>query len=83
MGMIMAQLSMKAAIKKWGEHAKFAIYKEIKQMHWRNSYKPHHWHSLSKKQKEQILEFHVFVEEKRDGTINSMIISPRRMSVLP
>ena len=63
MGMIMVQLSMKAANKKWGEHAKFAISKEIKQMHWQNSYKPHHWHSLSKKQKEQILESHIFVEE--------------------
>ena len=41
-GMIMAQLSMKAAVKKWGEQAKFAISKEIKQMHWRNSYKPCH-----------------------------------------
>jgi hypothetical protein len=30
-GMIMAQLSMKAAIKKWGDEAKFAITKEMKQ----------------------------------------------------
>jgi hypothetical protein len=29
-GMVMAQLSMKAAIKKWGEQAKFAISKEMK-----------------------------------------------------
>ncbi len=65
--MIMAQLSMKAAIKKWGDEAKFAISKEMKQLHWRNSYKPKHWHSLTKKQKEQILESHIFVEQKRDG----------------
>ena len=70
-GMTMAQLSMKAAIKKWGEQAKFAISKEMKQMHWRNSYKPRHWHSLSKKQKEQVLESHIFVEQKRDGTIKA------------
>ncbi len=70
-GMIMAQLSMNAAIKTWGEQAKFTISKEIKQMHWRNSYKPCHWHSLSKKQKEQILESHIFVEQKRDGTIKA------------
>ena len=37
-GMIMAQLSMKAAIKKWGERARFAILKEMKQLHWRDSY---------------------------------------------
>ncbi len=90
-GIVMAQLSMKAAIKKWGEQANFAISKEMKQLHWRNFYKPRHWHVLTKKQKEQILESHIFVEEKRDGTIkarkviggtNNVIISPRRMSVL-
>ncbi len=29
-GMIMAQLSMKTAIKKWGERARYAILKEMK-----------------------------------------------------
>jgi hypothetical protein len=69
--MIMAQLSMKAAIKKWGNEAKFAISKEMKQLHWRNLYKPMHWHALTKKQKEQVLESHIFVEEKRDGMIKA------------
>jgi hypothetical protein len=70
-GMIMAQLSMKAAIKKWGEHAKFAILKEMKQLHWCNSYKPKHWYDLTKKQKQQILESHIFVGEKKDGAIKA------------
>ncbi len=70
-GMIMAQLSMKAAIKKWGNEAMFAISKEMKQLHLRNLYKPRHWHALTKKQKEQVLESHIFVEEKRDGTIKA------------
>jgi hypothetical protein len=70
-GMIMAQLSMKATIKKWREHARYAILKEMKQLHWHNSYKPKHWHDLSKKQKHQILESHIFVEEKQDGTIKA------------
>ena len=70
-GMIMAQLSMKAAIKKWGQEAEYAITKEMKQLHWRDSYKPKHWHELTKKQKEQILESHIFVEQKRDGLIKA------------
>ncbi len=61
-GMIMAQLSMKAAIKKWGQEAEYDIMKEMKQLHWRDLYKPKHWHELTKKQKEQILESHIFVE---------------------
>jgi hypothetical protein len=64
--MIMAQLSMKAAIKKWGEKAKFAISKEMKQLHWRNSYVPKHYHTLTKKQKDQLLESLSLL--KRNGT---------------
>jgi hypothetical protein len=70
-GMIMAQLSMKTAIKKWGLEAEYAIRKEMKQLHWCDSYKPKHWHGLTKKQKEQILESHIFVEQKRDGLIKA------------
>ncbi len=33
-GMIMAQLLMKASIKKWGADAEYAITKEMKQLHW-------------------------------------------------
>ncbi len=66
-GTVMAQLSMKAAIKKWGEKAKFAISKEMKQLHWRNSYVPKHYYTLTKKQKDQLLESHIFVKEKPEG----------------
>jgi hypothetical protein len=43
----------------------------MKQLHWRNSYNPMHWHKLTKAQKEHILESHIFVEEKRDGKIKA------------
>jgi hypothetical protein len=69
--MILAQLSMKAAIKKWGQEAEYAITQEMKQLHWHDSYKPKHWHGLTKKLKEQILESHIFVEQKRDGLIKA------------
>ncbi len=70
-GMIMAQLSMKASIKKWGAEAEYAITKEMKQLHWRYSYKPNHWHGLTKKQKEQVLESQIFLKQKRDGKIRA------------
>jgi hypothetical protein len=47
-GMVMAQLSLKTTIKKWGNETKYAVTIEMKQLHWRNSYKPKHWHELSK-----------------------------------
>jgi hypothetical protein len=61
--MIMAQLSMKASIKKWGAEAESAINKEMNQLYWQDLYKPKHWHGLTKKQKEQVLESHIFVEQ--------------------
>ncbi len=47
-GMVMAQLPLKVAIKKWGEKAKYVVISEMKQLHWRNSYMPKHWCELSK-----------------------------------
>ena len=70
-GMVMAQVSMKAALKKWGKAAEHVITIEMKQLHWRNLYKPVHWHELTKAQKEHILESHIFVEEKIDGKIKA------------
>jgi hypothetical protein len=48
-GMIMAQLLMKATINKWGQGAEHAITKQMKQLHWRDLYKPRHTHGLTKK----------------------------------
>jgi hypothetical protein len=72
-GMVMAQVSMKAALKKWGKAAEQAITIEMKQLHWHNSYKLMHWHELTQAQaqKEHILESHIVVEEKQDGKIKA------------
>ncbi len=69
-GMIMAKVPMKAALKKWGKAVEQAITIEMKQLHWHNLYKPMHWDELTKAQKEHILESHIFFEEKQDGKIN-------------
>jgi hypothetical protein len=50
-GTIMAQLSVKSTIKRWGLEAEYTIIKEMKQLYWCDSYKPKHWHGLTKKQK--------------------------------
>jgi len=42
-GIVMAQISLKAAIKKWGKEAMDSIGKEMMQLHWQNSFKPMHW----------------------------------------
>jgi hypothetical protein len=68
-GIVMTQVSMKAALKKWGKAAEQAITIETKQLYWHNLYMPMHWHDLTQAQKEHILEFHIFVEEKQDDKI--------------
>ncbi len=70
-GMVMAQVSMNAALKKWGKAAEQAITMEMKQFHWRNLYKPMHWQELTQAQREHILESHIFFEKKQDGKIKA------------
>jgi hypothetical protein len=70
-GMVMAQVSMKTALKKWGKAAEQAITIKMKQLLWCNLYKLMHWHELTQAQKEHILESHIFNEEKQDGKIKA------------
>ena len=67
----MTQLSLKAALKQWGDDAKVAVEAEAKQLHWRNSFKPVHWKDLDEDRKKCILESHVFVKKKRSGVIKA------------
>ncbi len=64
-GMVMAQVLLKAALKKWGKEAEQSVGKEMKQLHWQNSFKPMHWKSLTAKQCKKVLEYHIFVKTKR------------------
>jgi hypothetical protein len=62
--MVMAQVLLKAALKKCSREAKESIGKEMKQLHWQNSFKPMHWKSLTAKQSKKVLESHIFIERK-------------------
>jgi hypothetical protein len=47
---IMTQLSLKAGLKEWGEEAFMAAQSDMKQLHFRNTFKPKHWRELSQVQ---------------------------------
>jgi hypothetical protein len=71
-GMVMAQVSLKAALKKWGSReAEESVGKEMKQLHWQNSFTPMHCKSLTAKQRKKVLESHIFVERKQDGLLKA------------
>jgi hypothetical protein len=67
--MVMAQVLLKATLKKWGKEADESVGKEMEQLHWQNSFKPMHWKSLTAEQHKKVLESHIFVEKKRDGIL--------------
>ncbi len=67
--MIMTQLSLKAGLKRWGRKAEEAVHSEMKQLHFRDTFKPLHYHELTDAQKKTVLESHLFLKEKRDGKI--------------
>ncbi len=69
--MMMAQVLLKAALKKWGREAEESVGKKMKQLHWQNSFKPMHWKSLTAKQRKKVLESHIFVERKQDGVLKA------------
>ena len=72
---IMTQLALKAGLKKWDDKGYDAAYSEMKQLHMRDTFKPMHWSELSKEQRQTILESHMFLKEKRDGTIKGRTVA--------
>jgi hypothetical protein len=61
---IMTQLSLRSGLKQWGDKANAAVTSEMKQLHFRNTFKPKHWNELSKTQHQMVLESHMFLKEK-------------------
>jgi hypothetical protein len=48
---------------------------EMKQLHFRNTFKPKHWNKLSKTQHQMMLESHMFLKEKRDGSLKGRSVA--------
>jgi hypothetical protein len=71
----MTQLTLKAAIKTWGSKATTAAEAEMKQLHWRNSFKPVRWSELTGTQKAAVLESHIFLTQKRTGEIKGRTVA--------
>jgi len=67
--MVMKQLTLKAVIKTWGNDAKTVAESEMKQLHWRNSFRPVRINELTYEQKKTILESHIFMKKKKMGEI--------------
>lgn len=73
--LVMTQLSLKAAIKACGNKARVAAKAKMKQLHWRNSFRPVTWNELSKKKKKTVLESHIFIKQKRTGEVKGRTVA--------
>ena len=74
-GIIMAQLSLKAAEREFGViRTDKACRAEVKQLHMRNTFVPKHWDELTPKQQGNILESFIFVEEKKSGADKGRLV---------
>jgi hypothetical protein len=47
----------------------------MKQLHFRNTFRPKHWSQLSKTQRQMVLESHMFLKEKRDGSLKGRTVA--------
>jgi hypothetical protein len=72
---ITTQLSLKAGLKEWGEEAFMAAQSEMKQLHFRNTFKPKQWRELSQVQRQKVLESHMFIKKKRDRNIKGRTVA--------
>jgi hypothetical protein len=72
---IMMQLSLKAGLKEWGDRARMAAHSEMKQLHFRNTFKPKHWQELDDTQHQTVLESHMFLKEKHSGKIKGQTVA--------
>jgi hypothetical protein len=52
-----------------------AAQSEMKQLNFRNTFKPKHWRELSQVQQQTVLESHMFLKQKRDGKIKGRTVA--------
>ena len=68
-------MSLKAALKNWGNDAEKAGVAEVSQLHWRKTFIPRTYADLTSGQRERTLESHMFVVQKRTGEYKARLVA--------
>jgi hypothetical protein len=71
----MLQLSMKAGLKQFGKHGEDGVSKELNQLHLRDTFEPIDPKKLTADERKNVMESHLFLKEKRDGTIKGRMVA--------
>jgi hypothetical protein len=72
---IMTQLSLKAGLKAWGKDSQKAVHSEMKQLHFRDTFKRMRWTELTHAQRLIVLESHMFLKQKRTDRIKGRTVA--------
>ena len=59
---VMKKLSMNAGLRAWGDKALSAVKSEMKQLHFRNTFRPKHWKDPTATHRRTVLESHIFLK---------------------
>ena len=79
---IFIQLTMKAAMKLWGNKTTVATEKEMKQF-WHKSFQPVCWTDLTPEQQCTMHESHIFVQKKQTDELKARIVARRNRKKMP
>ena len=63
---IMKRISLKAFFKEWLNKAHKNVQSDMQQLHLIKTFKPVRWKELDNTQRKSVLEFHIFMNQKRD-----------------
>ena len=68
-GLALTQPPLKKGLKKWDKKGTKGMYSEMKQLHFRDNFRPRHRKDITEKERKDILESHMFLKQKRDGNV--------------
>jgi hypothetical protein len=71
----MQQLSVKAALREWGDNAKAAGEKEVNQLNWQETFVPRQMSELTAEQQTKILQSHMFIGQKQTGETKARMVA--------
>ncbi len=71
----MQQLSVKSALREWGDNARAAGEKEVNQLYWREMFIRRQMSELTPEQQAKILQSHMFIGQKRTGETKARMVA--------
>ncbi len=72
---LMQQLSIKSALREWGDNARAAGEKEVNQLHWRDAFVPRQMLELTVEHQTKMLQSHMFIGQKRTGETKARMVA--------